>query len=558
MRVAAACIMTILLMMPAHAHNGGALRLVGVSRPPEAGWIRTVKTDGKSGIRLGTNITDVRDWHSAWPFNNILKNGRGWLTSNNHYVAGGENAWNTDLYAEIPKDADGYPLELPYVKAGLEAPQVVKTLWANTRGMKQGVYTVLYDGEGTFRVHHDAKILTSSPGKLTMEINYKENIAVFDILSSKKGNHVRNIRILLPGADEHEVFNPAWTALITNYHAIRCMDFAMTNWSPEKHWRDRAKMSDALWSTAKGVPYEVMIDLANQLQKDIWINIPHLATDDYIKNMARLFNDRLDPSLTVYVEYSNEIWNPLFSRRNGEIGQYAYATQNGPYKKGDVWYKNIGFNMRHALTVFYKHFKRKAAVKRVIGGWHYNPWYTQQLIDIVGAENAEVIAGGAYMYFSESGKQYLREHGTKATVAGLLPFIKESNRDTGLPHIRKHFEMAKNTGLELAFYEGGQHFTPTVWGAVEPSNHVLIDIQLSDAMYEIYLDWLTRIDEMAVEYAMQPLLNHYVLVAPLNAQYGSWGAYQGVFTGGGTAKNPKARALRDFYNGKRFTFSHKK
>lgn len=43
-------------------------------------------------------------------------------------------------------------------------------------------------------------------------------------------------------------------------------------------------------------------------KKDIWINIPHAADDEYVTNLAKLIKDKLDPSLKVYVEYSNEVW----------------------------------------------------------------------------------------------------------------------------------------------------------------------------------------------------------------------------------------------------------
>ena len=65
-----------------------------------------------------------------------------------------------------------------------------------------------------------------------------------------------------------------------------------------------------------------MIALANIIKKDIWINIPHVATDDYVSNYAQqVFND-LDSSLKVYVEYSNEVWNSGFAG-------YQYMTKAG-------------------------------------------------------------------------------------------------------------------------------------------------------------------------------------------------------------------------------------
>ena len=51
-----------------------------------------------------------------------------------------------------------------------------------------------------------------------------------------------------------------------------------------------------------------MIELCNEAQKDMWINIPALATPSYVQSLAQLIDSELDPNLNVYVEYSDETW----------------------------------------------------------------------------------------------------------------------------------------------------------------------------------------------------------------------------------------------------------
>ena len=72
-----------------------------------------------------------------------------------------------------------------------------------------------------------------------------------------------------------------------------------------------------------GVSYEDCIELANEAHKDMWINIPALATTDYVQQLAQLIHTKLDPGLKVYVEYSNETWNWAF----GEFGQVLTAAR---------------------------------------------------------------------------------------------------------------------------------------------------------------------------------------------------------------------------------------
>ena len=52
-----------------------------------------------------------------------------------------------------------------------------------------------------------------------------------------------------------------------------------------------------------------MIELCNEAQKDMWINIPALATPQFVQSLAQLIAANLDPNLNVYVEYGNEDWN---------------------------------------------------------------------------------------------------------------------------------------------------------------------------------------------------------------------------------------------------------
>lgn len=97
-------------------------------------------------------------------------------------------------------------------------------------------------------------------------------------------------------------------------------------------------MNDSLqggWSDLRpgkhGWPWEYIILLANEVNKDIWINIPVSAsgslpypqpnceqdTSSYIYQLAMLLksgneftsNKGLNNNLRIYIEHSNEVWN---------------------------------------------------------------------------------------------------------------------------------------------------------------------------------------------------------------------------------------------------------
>jgi hypothetical protein len=64
-----------------------------------------------------------------------------------------------------------------------------------------------------------------------------------------------------------------------------------------------------------------MVDLANRLALDSWICIPHLADDNYVTETARFFRRNLRTDVKIYVELSNEVWNPLFDQGRWAIEQ---------------------------------------------------------------------------------------------------------------------------------------------------------------------------------------------------------------------------------------------
>jgi hypothetical protein len=57
------------------------------------------------------------------------------------------------------------------------------------------------------------------------------------------------------------------------------------------------------------VPPEDPVDLCNQLGCDLWINVPHAATDACVTQLATLVAGRLNRGLKCVVELSNEHWN---------------------------------------------------------------------------------------------------------------------------------------------------------------------------------------------------------------------------------------------------------
>lgn len=151
-----------------------------------------------------------------------------------------------------------------------------------------------------------------------------------------------------------------------NWGFIRFMDWGATNASPQQDWIDRrlpghifqngiinSRAPNANFGAGDretGMAWEHMIALCNATNKDMWINIPHLATNDYITKLAQLIrfgsdgtgnpftsaqpNPQLLPfpplnsNLRVHVEFSNEIWSAGFSFPQGNWAEEQAALAN--------------------------------------------------------------------------------------------------------------------------------------------------------------------------------------------------------------------------------------
>jgi len=103
---------------------------------------------------------------------------------------------------------------------------------------------------------------------------------------------------------------------------------------------DRAKLDDQFWGNSyikpeekwRGLPYEVIVELANVTQSNVWINVPHNATEYYVSDMAKYFNESLNKDSKVFLELSNEVWNGAFASQKYFIGlanhrQEQYVSQ---------------------------------------------------------------------------------------------------------------------------------------------------------------------------------------------------------------------------------------
>jgi hypothetical protein len=113
-----------------------------------------------------------------------------------------------------------------------------------------------------------------------------------------------------PGAS-FSPFHPLFVERLAPFKTLRFMDWLKTNSSTNELWANRRAWDEAnqTGDDGKGVALEYMVALANEIDADVWLNMPYKADDDFVRRFATFVRDNLEPQRRAYVEWSNEIWN---------------------------------------------------------------------------------------------------------------------------------------------------------------------------------------------------------------------------------------------------------
>jgi hypothetical protein len=281
----------------------------------------------------------------------------------------------------------------------------------------------------------------------------------------------------MPETDWATAKNP-WNAQflqdLAPYHALRFMDWNLINEeeNPQADWSTRKQK--AADQTTSPVAFEWQIDLCNRTQKDCWINIPHTATADYMKKLATLIHETLDPKLRVYVEWSNEVWNGGFPQREYSRLQGAKLNLAGD----DKAFSYQVYQSVRTFEAFDAVFgKDKSRLVHVISGqaanWGVCELHLDALLDTT-----------------------INPNGTKADVYAVAPYfaggtLTELN-STGIPEaaswITDTYHCAKlhnQPDMIVIAYEGGQDSFAATGGAEKCSA-----IQQQAGMRQTYVSFL--------------------------------------------------------------------
>lgn len=322
---------------------GLMLALVGCTRPdasvsstPVASVLSLTPTPLVSAARsrpqasvpqpnlLGINVDAPIDYSSTRMFADAIKQSREWRKP------------NTETPAAV--DANGWPLE-----------DVHLTVWHGITRMN-GTYRLSFTGQAEAKVgccSGTVQNQTYSPSTntTTADLVYPATdgrglFLIFEntkrTASSPSGSGITDVKLMRPitegGTQTYPpstLFTIPYKETLKRFKVLRFMDFLATNSNGQRRWSERLLPNwYSMYQSAKGYgwqgrggAYEYALALCNELNADCWLTVPALADDDYVRQLAVLVKERLNPNLKLYLEYSNELWNfaPAFAQGNQNL-----------------------------------------------------------------------------------------------------------------------------------------------------------------------------------------------------------------------------------------------
>ncbi len=466
---------------------------------------------GAPTLPLGAGLNGEIDWVRDEAFADMVKTTRGFQT-----FASGEPAPKTD--------GSGWPTEDFFV-----------ILSDNGAAITPGVYHVSFVGPRTTRLTVFGSSSTvgkpsfdAATGTNSYEVVVPDGVTFFRLDFHATQGQVKQLRVIRPGYDalHPPLFSEEYLALIKarRPNVLRFMDWHATNGNLEREWADRSLPTDAtqtarisqrikvnwdkephLFENQKGICWEYCVALANQTNCDLWLNVPVMASDDYVQHLAALVKAQLKPGLRVWVEYSNEVWNDSFLQagmnRDAAVEEVkgqgnsnlAYDGDKGDVTVGDRRYARRALEVGQMFVRAFGPGSFGARVKPVLA-YQLVPYrFANQLAYIrknYGPPSSYFAALAVAPYFAcgnGQGADARTDLRKDDVLNALQASVDHYKTGTTLDEIAT---LATKYGLKMAAYEGG----PDTFGAnnIAAKKAASLDPRMKDIMVDYLRMWSSK------------------------------------------------------------------
>ena len=308
----------------------------------------------------------------------------------------------------------------------------------------------------------------------------------------------KKLKIWLPNSDHELTFTDDFLSLFEDAQCLRFMDWFKINHSTQTtlnydiHGRQ---------TSDRGVALQYAIELCNILKKDMYICVPHMVTGDALRVICLIINTLLDPSLNLYIELSNEVWNSSF-------GQSQY-------------FRDLGVRfLPDPIDNYQKQLKAyalKSSWVHAVCRLHLN----RNFFSVLGSQAYSLGVSDAVLRYYEGKPDFLAiapyfgtlitDHSNPETV---LELCEADIHDRVLTAIKDQYLFASQNGVELLAYEGGQHTKS-------------VEANQSSEMRRLYEEYLN----IWQRETNNSLFLHYARISNWNNQSGCWGRRPHILSG---------------------------
>ena len=493
--------------------NGGAASAMAVTA-------EAVTSPAAASNKLGAVLATIQYWDGSRPFMNLIYGGS-WK------MAGANGA--EDLPAQY-LDANGWIKSLP---AGYRA---YRGMSFPTTG---GNFICRFQGNGLLQVGGPSVTnLNMSAGKTTFTLTtgYPNTDLTYLQYDVDPNNYIRNIDCREVSASATANFSPEFMSTVNGFKVLR-----FVKWTPSVEgnsniqtafptptitWATRNKPGDGDYIQNDGVPVEVMVDLANQAGASPWFNVPWNADDDYITRFATYVRDNLAPGQQVYVETSNEVWNPgypVYHQAAAEGAQEGLpGDMGGEFQRAAERY---GEKTNHVMQIWSNVFAGQMnRLVRVYAWQTVNVGYGEGGLKYA-LPNVDAYATAPYFAFMQS--EYAGQSLDQIMNTVLPAKIAEQ-----FQLAQQNKAIAQKYNLRFITYEAGQH-------VVLPNNVDLAkQIERDPRMYDLYKSYISTWQSQFGD-----LMTLFAMTGPIS-NYGGWGMTE--YNGQPIDQAPKLKAVREF------------
>ena len=474
----------------------------------------TTGAEAINAFRIGVNVNNVDWWANSRPFMNMIY-GTGWQMQNTNPWGGGENVPASSL------DPNGWVMSVPAgyrVARGLSVP------------LAGGDFTCRYQGNGQITVSGPVSNVSYGAGytRFTIAPTYPGAKSVSLYYFVDPTNYIRNIDCRETAASTTNLVAPEFVSAMSGFRVVRFMKWQQAVESNRPvTWATRNKPGDGDYTKKDGVPIEVLVATANQLNADPWFTIPWNADDDYITRFASYVRDNLAPGHVAYVETSNEVWNSgysVYAQAKAEAIAEQLPSAITPGAIADGPGERYAERTRQVMAIWSNVFAgQMGRIARVAAFQHVSPYWTGALLRYQNTyQSVDAVATAPYFGYDLTASM------TADEIFAALP----GKVNDALNFATQQKAYAQKYGLRYITYEGGQHI-------VLPTNMTLsYAVERDPRMETIYNQFLT-----AWQTQIGDTLTLFALTGGIG-QYGSWGLVE--YAGQPLTLAPKMRAVQAF------------